>query len=86
LLAVPAPKAAGCVLVSKLPDHPLAVTALNFGREAAAVDLGAAGKNVTGEWVDIVSGELAGPASDGKVKVRVPALTGTPQWILVLLV
>ncbi|MFO0927365.1 MAG: hypothetical protein U0736_10040 [Gemmataceae bacterium] len=33
LLAVPEPRTAGvCVLVLRLPDHPLAVTVLNFGR------------------------------------------------------
>ena len=37
LLAVPEPKAAGlCVLVLKLPDHPLAVTVLNFGAGTSA--------------------------------------------------
>src|SRR3954468_24296924 len=37
LLAVPEPKTPGlCVLVLKLPDHPLAVTVLNFGRDDAA--------------------------------------------------
>src|SRR5439155_1203097 len=52
LLAVPEPKTPGlCVLVLKLPDHPLALTVLNFGREEASeeIDLGDAGK-AAGEW------------------------------------
>lgn len=80
LLAVPEPKAAGlCVLVLKLPDHPLAVTVLNFGREAVAeeIDLGDAGKGVGGEWVDILTGKSTGPAAGGRLQVSVPALTGT---------
>jgi maltose alpha-D-glucosyltransferase/alpha-amylase len=79
LLAVPVPRAAGlCVLVLKLPDHPVAVTVLNFGREEASeeVDLGAAGKNVAGAWVDVISGKPVGEAGGGRLKVRVPALTG----------
>jgi trehalose synthase len=80
LLAAPEPKATGlCVLVLKLPDHPLAVTVLNFGRDDVSeeIDLGAAGKNATGEWVDILSGKAIAPANGGRVAVRVPALTGT---------
>jgi maltose alpha-D-glucosyltransferase/alpha-amylase len=80
LLAVPEPKAPGvCVLVLRLPDHPLAVTVLNFGREDAAeeIDLGEAGRDAAGKWVDILSGKPAGPAGGGSVTVRVPALTGT---------
>jgi trehalose synthase len=82
LLAAPETKAAGlCVLVLKLPDHPLAVTVLNFGREEAAedVDLGDAGKAAADgrEWLDIVTGKAAGTAGDGRLKVRVPALSGT---------
>ena len=80
LLAVPEPKAAGlCVLVLKLPDHPVAVTVLNFGRDDAAeeIDLGDAGKAVGGEWVDIVTGKTVGPAVGGRVAVRLPPLTGT---------
>ena len=53
LLAVPEPKAAGlCVLVLKLPDHPLAVTVLNFGREdvEAEIDLGDAGSRPASGW------------------------------------
>src|SRR5687768_6990493 len=79
LLAVPEPKAAGlCVLVLKLPDHPLAVTVLNFGREDVSeeIDLGDAGKKAAGEWIDIITGKAVAPAG-GRVAVRVPALTGT---------
>jgi trehalose synthase len=79
LLAVPEPKAAGmCVLVLKLPDHPLAVTVLNFSREDASedLDLGDLGKDVAGRWVDIISGKPTESAG-GRLAVRVPALTGT---------
>jgi hypothetical protein len=80
LLAAPETKAKGlCVLVLKLPDHALAVTVLNFGREEASeeIDLGEAGKGAEkGEWVDILSGK--GFASGGaRVEVRVPPLSGT---------
>lgn len=80
LLAVPEPKAPGlCVLVLKLPDHPLAVTVLNFSREDVSqeVDLGAAGKDAAGEWLDILTGKPLGPAGGERLKVRVPALSGT---------
>lgn len=80
LLTVPEPKAAGlCVLVQKLPDHPLAVTVLNFGREEVSeeIDLGAAGKNAAGDWVDILTEKAVAPAKGGRLTVRVPALTGT---------
>jgi maltose alpha-D-glucosyltransferase/alpha-amylase len=80
LLAVPEPKSPGlCVLVLKLPDHPLAATVLNFGREGvdAEVDLGAAGQDAAGEWLDILTGKTAGAAGGGMLKVSVPALTGT---------
>jgi maltose alpha-D-glucosyltransferase/alpha-amylase len=80
LLAVPEPKAPGlCVLVLKLPAHPLAVTVLNFGREDAVeeVDLGATGMSAAGEWVDILGGQSGGAAGGGRLTVRVPALTGT---------
>ena len=80
LLAVPEPKAAGlCVLVLKLPDHPVAVTVLNFGRDELAeeVDLGDAAESAGG-WVDILSGRPAAGGSDGrKLIVRLPALSGT---------
>jgi maltose alpha-D-glucosyltransferase/alpha-amylase len=78
LLAVPEPKSPGvCVLILKLPDHPLAVTVLNFGREDVTeeIDLGAAEKG-GGEWIDILTGEKT-PGGEGRRKVRVPALTGT---------
>ena len=80
LIAVPEQKAAGvCVLVLKLPDHPLAITVLNFGREEASedIDLGDLGKDAAGPWVDILSGKPSGLAVGGRVAVRVPALTGT---------
>lgn len=80
LLAVPEPTAAGlCVLVLKLPDRPLAVTVLNFSRADVSedVDLGPAGKAMAGEWVDILTGKPAGRAADGRLRVSVPALSGT---------
>ena len=80
LLAVPEPKTRGlCVLVLKLPDHPLAVTVLNFGREDAAeeIDLGDAGPTAAGEWVDILTGKPAGRAAGGRLRVGVAALSGT---------
>ena len=62
----------------RLPDHPLAVTVLNFGREDAAeeIDLGAPGKHA-GRWVDILTDRPSRPAAEGKLAVRLPALTGT---------
>lgn len=80
LTSVPEPKAHGaCAIILRLPDYPVAVTVLNFGREAVSeeIDLGAAGKGVEGTWVDILSGKPAGQAGGGRVTVRVPALTGT---------
>jgi maltose alpha-D-glucosyltransferase/alpha-amylase len=79
LLAVPEPKAAGlCALVLRLPDHPLAVAVLNFGREEAAeeIDLGDRG-GAAGSWVDVLTGKPSGAAAGRRVAVRVPALTGT---------
>src|SRR5687768_16813930 len=72
LLAVPEPQAAGlCVLVLKLPDHPLAVTVLNFGREDVSeeIDLGDAGKDAAGEWTDVLTGKSGGRAAAGRLKV-----------------
>ena len=80
LVSVPEPKAAGlCALVLKLPDHPAAVTVLNFGREEVSeeIDLGRAGSGAADAWIDIRSGEAAGPATAGRLRVRVPALSGT---------
>jgi maltose alpha-D-glucosyltransferase/alpha-amylase len=78
LLAAPEAKSSGvCLLVLKLPDHPLAVTVLNFGRQEASEDLALgeqAGKGSTGQWIDILSGQ---PASAPGGRVTVPALTGT---------
>jgi hypothetical protein len=79
LVAVPEPKAAGlCVLVLKLPDHPAAVTVLNFGREEVTeeVDLGEAAE-AGGRWLDILSGRPVAGGNGRKLMVRLPALTGT---------
>jgi maltose alpha-D-glucosyltransferase/alpha-amylase len=80
LLSVPEPKTAGlCVLVVRLPDHPLAVAVLNFGRDDAAeeIDLGDVGRVAVGRWVDVLTRKPAGPAAGRRVAVRIPALTGT---------
>jgi hypothetical protein len=65
--------------VLKLPAHPLAVTILNFGRDEAMeeIDLGEAGKDSAGQWVDILTGSPADAPRRGRVVVRLPALTGT---------
>jgi trehalose synthase len=79
LLAAPEPREPGlCVLVLRLPDHPLAVTVLNFGREdvGGEVDLGAAWKDAAGGWADILGGTASGTAAGGRLSVRVPALSG----------
>ena len=76
LLAVPEPKAAGlCVLVLKLPDHPLAVTVLNFGREDVEADVEL--DVPAGGWTDIRTGQPAGTAQGGRLRVRLAALAGT---------
>jgi maltose alpha-D-glucosyltransferase/alpha-amylase len=82
LLAVPEPKAASlCVLVLRLPDRPLAVTTLNFGREDVEeeLDLGEPGKSHRGRrCTDLLTGRPAGEISgEGRLRVRVPALSGT---------
>jgi hypothetical protein len=55
------------------------VTVLNFGRDDVAeeIDLGAAGRDAAGPWMDILTGRPAGPAAGGRLAVRLPALTGT---------
>ena len=41
------------------------------------VDLGDAGKGAGGTWVDILTGKPAATATAGRLKVALPALTGT---------
>jgi len=84
LLAAPETKAAGlCVLVLRLPDRPLAVTVLNFGREEVEEEIDLrklvkGGGPTAGEWVDIVTGKVGGAVTEaGRLRVRLPALTGT---------
>jgi hypothetical protein len=86
LLAVPEPRhPALCVLVLRLPECPLAVTALNFGREGVeeALDLrGLAGVPPEavrgGRWADALSGDRVGPPAEaGRLPVRLRALSGT---------
>jgi maltose alpha-D-glucosyltransferase/alpha-amylase len=86
VLAVPEGKApAVCLLVLRLPGGPLAVTALNFGRDVVEerLDLtevrGIAAKGMGGEEVvDILTAETLGRVSDtGRLKVKLAPLTGT---------
>jgi maltose alpha-D-glucosyltransferase/alpha-amylase len=90
LLAVPEPHSSAlCVLVLRLPEYPLAVTVLNFGRHDAdeTIDLGRlreiAPKDLAGTWVDFRTGHpVATAARTGTLRLRVPALSGT-TWLLV---
>jgi maltose alpha-D-glucosyltransferase/alpha-amylase len=80
LLAVPEPKTAGlCALVLRLPDYPLALTVLNFGREDVTeeINLGDVGQVPPGRWLDIQTGKPGGSSTGGRVAVRIPALSGT---------
>jgi trehalose synthase len=79
LLAVPEPTAIGlCVLVLKLPEHPLAVTVLNFAREDADAELDLRAIELpAGDWTDIRGGPASATTDGGRLRVRVPALTGT---------
>ncbi|HEY1375565.1 MAG TPA: hypothetical protein VGF55_02165 [Gemmataceae bacterium] len=86
LVAVPEPKdRAVCLLVLRLPDRPLAVTALNFGRGPAAEDLdlshlpGVDAGQLRGQTVrDILAGADLGPVPDsGRLSIRLDALSGT---------
>jgi maltose alpha-D-glucosyltransferase/alpha-amylase len=85
LLAVPEPKhTALCVLVLRLPDYPLALTVLNFGREdveepldlralAPKADEAASGR----AWTDVLGGGSTEVGAGGQLVVRVPSLSGT---------
>ncbi len=86
LVAVPEPNDRGVgLLVLRLPGHPLAVTALNFGRRPVTEDLDLSriegvdiaqlrGRPVT----DIVAGQAAGSVPDsGRLTVRLGALSVT---------
>jgi maltose alpha-D-glucosyltransferase/alpha-amylase len=83
LLAVPEPKANGlCVLVMKTPEHALAVTVLNFGREDVEeeIDLSEVAAKAKadlkkGTWSDLLTGKAV--EGEGRPRVKVPALTGT---------
>jgi maltose alpha-D-glucosyltransferase/alpha-amylase len=86
LLAVPESKdRAVCLLVLRLPGGAVAVTALNFGRDAVeeTLDLaevrGITAKGVGGEKVvDILTAETVGRVSDeGRLKIKLAPLTGT---------
>jgi maltose alpha-D-glucosyltransferase/alpha-amylase len=80
LLAVPEPSARGIlILLLKLPEHPLAVTALNFSRVDADVriDLSTVKEVPAGEWTDIVTGKSVGKVAGGQISVSLPGLTGS---------
>jgi maltose alpha-D-glucosyltransferase/alpha-amylase len=85
LLATPESKDRGvCLLVLRLPEKAgYAVTALNFGRKPVELDLDLGAINalpandVRGRRVtEIITGEAAGEVSDGRLSVRLPAVTG----------
>jgi trehalose synthase len=85
LLAVPEGVPEGvCVLVMKPPGHPLAVTALNFGRARAdvEVDLGKvkgvrASELAGAALTDVVAGKSAGKVGGrGVLRLRLEALSG----------
>ena len=85
LLAAPESKALGvCVLVLRLPEKAgYAVTALNFGREPIELDLdlgaikGLPPDDVRGRRVtEIITGKAAGEVNDGRLPLRLPAVTG----------
>jgi trehalose synthase len=74
-----------CVLVMKLPDGKLVVTALNYGRGGTAVDVdltqvppGIPSSSLAGQAAtDIVAGQSAGTVSSaGKLTVNLDSLTG----------
>jgi maltose alpha-D-glucosyltransferase/alpha-amylase len=85
LLAVPEPRAnAVCVLLLKTPEHTLAVTVLNFGREPVEeeIDLAEAARKAKADlaearWADLLTGKEVSGGEKGRLRVRVPALTGT---------
>jgi trehalose synthase len=87
LLAVPEVKGPGaCLLVVRLPgEGRVAVTALNFGREAADEELdltgvpGLSAEGLRGAGIaEAVGGGDGGAVSpEGRLKIRVPALAGT---------
>ena len=85
LLAVPESNERGiCLLVLRLPEKAgYAVTALNFGRESVSLDLdlgaikGVAAGDVRGRRVtEIISGQAVGEVNDGRLPLRLPAITG----------
>jgi maltose alpha-D-glucosyltransferase/alpha-amylase len=90
LLEVPEPRSTAlCVLVLRLPEYPLAVTMLNFGRKDVdeAIDLGGLRdpmhNGLPGTWVDFQTGHpVATAAKTDTLRLRVPALSGT-TWLLV---
>ncbi|HTK75632.1 MAG TPA: hypothetical protein VL371_10275, partial [Gemmataceae bacterium] len=79
LLAVPEPKSPGvCALILKLPDHPLAVTVLNFGREDADDVIELPPSPTPGPWTDIFTGRPGNATNEaGRLRVHIPALSGT---------
>jgi hypothetical protein len=66
------------VLALKLPDHPLALTVLNFSRREVeeVIDLGRLPGAKEGAWVDFLSGRET-KAEGAKLRVRLAGLSGT---------
>jgi len=80
LLDVPEPKSAGvCILLLKLPDHPLAVTVLNFGREETdeVIDLPKMPDPAAGAWTNILGPAGGATVEAGRLRLHIPALSGT---------
>jgi hypothetical protein len=92
LLAAPGPKHSGaCLLVMRLPDKKgLAITALNFAREAVTEEIDvakAAGVKVEtlrgGKVLDILAGEGGRQVSEaGRLTIKLDGLTGKTLVIL----
>ena len=68
----------------RTPEHALAVTVLNFGRKEVSeeIDLTDAAKKADadaegGTWSDLLTQKQIEGAKAGRLRVRVPALTGT---------
>ena len=85
MLAAPESNERGvCLLMLRLPEKAgYALTALNFGREPVSFDLdlaaikGLPADEVRGRRVtEIISDQAAGEVNDGRLPLRLPAITG----------
>lgn len=84
LLVVPEPRSPGLtILVLRLPEHPVAVTALNFGHTAVEETLELPNRSAANELsgqqvIDLVTGDSVGVV-DGQRRftLHLPALAGT---------